>query len=304
MSNFTNDVKRDLLKKIPENRCCRLALLSAFLQTSGCVLSSSERAEIAFTSENEEVAACFLTLFEELFGVGMTVAEAVRDPKLGRNKLTFLYAGRDAIGFLEELSSAENFADERDCCSRAFLAGVFLGGGSCTIPREGSKTGYHLEFVFRKEADAENFCELLERFQLIGNVIARGEKFIVYFKSREAMGDFLYVVGARAALKRLENVSEERDRNNRDNRVNNCYIGNADKTAIASAEHIVVLKDLQARGILNSLPEPLLQTAQCRMENPTLSLTELAERLHIGKSCLNHRMRKLMQIYARTEKEV
>lgn len=307
MTNFTREIKKDLLRVSLENRCCRLSLLAAFFQTSGFIryLDGSPSCELRFTSEKEEIAQYVLGVFEELFGVPMELLEAVRDPKYGRNKLTFSYAGDNAASFADQINAyrAENVL-ERDCCIRAYLQGAFLGGGSGTLPHGEKKTGYHLEFVFRTDGDAQAFCELLERLQLLGSVIARGEKHVVYLKSREAISDFLYIVGARSALKKMENLSEERDRVNRENRVNNCFIGNADKTAIASAEHIVALKKLQQSGALAGLKEELQQVALLRMEQPTLSLAELAAMLGIGKSCLNHRMRKLMQIYAQTEKHI
>ena len=294
MPNFTSEVKRDLLRNVPETRCCRLALLAAFLDTGG-----STDGKILFTSEKEEIAEYFLSVIEEAFGISMTVAEAVRDPKYGRNKLTFIYTGTDRGKIADEIAnhSARNIVG-RACCVRAYLKGAFLGGGSCTLPHGGVKTGYHLEFVFKEQGDAENFCELLDVVQLIGSIVKRGEKFVVYLKSREAISDFLSVVGAFGALKKLEEVSAEREENNNYNRVSNCYAGNADKSAIASAVQTKALEEMEQAGILATLPKPLEDTARARMNNPTLSLAELSAMLGVSKSCLNHRLRKLMQIHA------
>lgn len=44
---------------------------------------------------------------------------------------------------------------------------------------------------------------------------------------------------------------------------------------------------------LGSLDAELRATAEARLENPALSLQELADRLGIGKSCLSHRLRRL-----------
>ena len=45
------------------------------------------------------------------------------------------------------------------------------------------------------------------------------------------------------------------------------------------------------------LPEKLRQTAELRLEYPELSLMQLAEKCDppVTKSCMNHRMRKLME---------
>ena len=45
----------------------------------------------------------------------------------------------------------------------------------------------------------------------------------------------------------------------------------------------------------------LREVAVSRLENPEETLSELAERLNISKSCLNHRMRKLMELAGELE---
>lgn len=294
MPNFTGEVKKDLLRSVPEKRCCRLAVLSAFLATSG----SAGAEKIEFTIEKEEIAEYVISLFEETFGISMTVTEAVRDPKYGRSKLTFAYSGDHAGEIASEIatrSAPELTADS--CCVSAYLKGAFLGGGSCTLPHGGAKTGYHLEFVFRTPEEAENFRVLLDSVQLIGNIVVRGEKHVVYCKSLEIIGDFLSFVEAKGALRRLEEVASEREENNNSNRVSNCYAGNADKSAIASAAQIVALEKMKEDGLFASLSAPLRATAECRMQNPADSLQELAEKLGVSKSCFNHRLRKLMKLY-------
>ena len=49
---------------------------------------------------------------------------------------------------------------------------------------------------------------------------------------------------------------------------------------------------------LEQLPEKLQETARLRERNPELTLSELALEFHppVTKSCLNHRLRKLMEL--------
>ncbi|MDE6059318.1 MAG: DNA-binding protein WhiA [Clostridia bacterium] len=306
MLNFTGKIRRDILLTKPAQRQECLAMLAAFLDTSGFSSFglSDRRDEFSFTSENEEVAEYFLALVDKLFGVSMTVTEATRDPKHGRNKLTFSYSGENAFDYADEITdySACNLEEESDM--RAYLKGAFLGSGSCTLPRGGAKTGYHLEFVFPYEVDAEFFCEMLDKLQLIASIIPRGEKYVVYCKNREVISDFLGIMDAGSALKQFEEVSAARDESNNNNRKGNCDAGNADKSAIASAAQIHAFRLLESKGVLQTLAAPLRDTASARTENPTLSMQELAKLLGISKSCLNHRLRKLMQIYAKEEKEI
>ena len=295
MTNFTRDVKRELLTSQVKDDVLFYAF-SAVIATDG---SSLDGQEFTLISGNERVFEYFLQICERL-NVAVSLKNAMLDPKSSQDRLTFLLNGESVREHYvlpptpdEEKKAFQNRA-------LAYLRAAFLGGGSCTLPRDGAKTGYHLEFQFFDRNVASRFCEMLDGLELFGreHVRGKGGRYVVYLSSREAISDFLSVVGARSALKKLENVSFEREKSNRRNRVNNCFIGNADKTAIASAERIVVLRQMQEQKLLDELDAPLREAAEYRIEYPTLSLAELAQKMGISKSCLNHRMRKLMKIYS------
>lgn len=295
--NFTEKIRRDILRTMPEERDCRLAMLAAFSDTGGACEFGTGEDRISFANEHADVAEYLLLLVDRLFGVRMT-AEAARG-----NKPTYTYTGDRAGEYADEITDycAVNLCSDDflgiERCMRAYLAGAFLGGGSCTLPHGGAKTGYHLEFVFPDGESAEAFCLLLDRLQLIAHFLPRGERYVVYSKNRDTISDFLAVVGAESALGELEEVSAARAVNNNVNRASNCAAGNADKTAIASAQHVIVFAEMKEEGKLIELSEPLRAAAEARLEHPTDSLSELAGRLGISKSCLNHRMRKLFEIY-------
>ena len=298
--NFTSEIRRELMKSVPAKRCCKTSLLAAFIETSGYLTLGRVgiRDEISFTSEHEEVAEYILALAESLFGVRFWVDAVRRDPKQGRYKLTFSYALPGAGEIAEEISAHFAGALSSPCCYAAYLKGAFLGSGSCTLPSAGGKTGYHLEFVFGEQSEAESFSDLLDELQLLGSVAARGDKYLVYCKSRETICDVLSVLEAPAALGRLERLVAAREETNLENRIENCMAGNADRSATASVAQVLALGKLRESGVLAALPAALVQTAEGRLGHPELSLTELAEELGVTKSCLNHRMRRLMKLYA------
>ena len=63
-------------------------------------------------------------------------------------------------------------------------------------------------------------------------------------------------------------------------------------------EQLEAIRTLQRAGLLAQLPDKLQLTAALRLENPELPLSELAEEFDppVTKSCLNHRLRKLMEL--------
>ena len=296
MANFTSEIKRDLLAYFPATRAGALAAMAAMLSTSGALTENG----FIVVSENERVAE-YVQRLSEALGIRPEIREVTRDPKRRRDKITFFCGGENALYVVNETRALRAHLEDNSDAALYYLRAAFLGGGSCTLPRDGASTGYHLECVFFTQERAEEFCDLLAGFELFGKLVPRGDTFVAYVKSREAISDVLSVLGANNALKKLDAVSAARARTNNENRIQNCMAGNADKAAIASAAQTVALQKLQESGTLQTLPEALRQTALARLENPTLSLSELALTLGVSKGGLNHRMRKLMQIYKETE---
>ncbi len=287
--NFTQEIKRELIKKAPPSAEERLALFGGLLDAGGRPFEGG----FAFTSESESTAQYLLSLAEGLGGVQMTLTEAVYDPKQGKDKLTFFLTG----------VPMPFSAEEGEACALAYVTGAFLGGGSCTLPRAGKKTGYHLEFGFSGGEGAERFSEIFEGLGFVSNLVKRGGHDVVYVKSREAISDFLSVTGALGALEKLDEVSAEREASNAENRVNNCLGSNADRAAIASVEQVRKIEALRERGKLALLSEELQDTAAARLEHPELSLFELASLLGLTKSCLSHRLTRLIQLAKKEEEE-
>ena len=114
--------------------------------------------------------------------------------------------------------------------------------------------------------------------------------------SKYTICDFVSVVGAENALKKFSLLVEKRDEANRNNRAANCFSGNADKTATAAVRQVMAIRAIEENVGLCSLEEEMRETAKARLDYPALSLKELAEKLNVSKSCLNHRLRRIEEI--------
>ena len=308
--NFTSDIKKEIITRgrVPGKRGEgeRKAAISAFLRTSGDIGLREGNPIFYFVSETENVAEFFMSLFFETFGVELYVSHATMDKMSGRDKLVLqcpkeksaeiakgLGLVKKTGGIREGIASALLSTDER---KTSYIRGAFLGGGSCTVPAESGKTGYHLEFVFTNKTIAKEFCDLLAEFELIAKLTERKESCVVYIKSKELISDFLAVIGANNCLKKFSALVEKRDKSNNVNRARNCMAGNADKAAIASVKQVVAIEKLKNSSSFSDLSTELKVLAKTRLNNPTMSLQELADKLGVSKSCLNHRMRKLMEL--------
>ena len=310
--NFTSDVKKELMK-LPCGKEESRAALSAYFSACGVFAESGTgEPEFFLVSETERVAEFFTGLFYNLFGERLIVSRAVKDRLSGRSRL-ILECPRGAKNALETLELYKPGAGftvgvpqvfkENDAARRAYICGAFLGGGSITLPADGKKTGYHLEIAFPAEEDgesavAEEFAALAEADDLLLKCVKRGGETVAYMKSKEAISDFLSVLGAENALKKFGAFCEEREKNNNLNRAANCSSFNADKTATAAVKQVLAIEQIVAAGADTTLAAPLKKLIALRLARPELSLQELADELGVSKSCLSHRMRKLTEIAA------
>ncbi len=310
--NFTSDVKKELMK-LPCGKEESRAALSAYFSACGVFAESGTgEPEFFLVSETERVAEFFTGLFYNLFGERLIVSRAVKDRLSGRSRL-ILECPRGAKNALETLELYKPGAGftvgvpqvfkENDAVRRAYICGAFLGGGSITLPADGKKTGYHLEIAFPAEEDgesavAEEFAALAEADDLLLKCVKRGGETVAYMKSKEAISDFLSVLGAENALKKFGAFCEEREKNNNLNRAANCSSFNADKTATAAVKQVLAIEKIVAAGADTTLAAPLKELIALRLARPELSLQELADELGVSKSCLSHRMRKLTEIAA------
>ena len=313
--SFTSDVKKEIIARgigrgeggLMEKK----AALSAFIRTSGFLGEKDGSPNFFIVSETENVAEFFMSIFSEIFNTELVITHATMDRMSGRDKLLLQAPQGKVMDVMRELGlikrtggirhgiSARFQSDEERMI--AYVQGAFLGAGSCTVPNETGKTGYHLEIVFSNGAVAREFCDLLGEFQMIARLTERKETFVVYIKSKEIISDFLSIIGAENALRKFSALVEKRDRANHSNRAQNCMAGNTDKTMIASVKQVVAIEKLKKWAGFEDISEELKTLATMRLRYPAESLQELADRLKVSKSCLNHRMRKLMELSAKCE---
>ena len=132
----------------------------------------------------------------------------------------------------------------------------------------------------------------------------RGEVFSVYIKDAEKISDLCAFLGAMRAVLEIQNTIVMRSIRNDENRKNNCTSANIDKTIEASLKQQSAIELLKSSGVLFTLDKALQDTANARLAYPELSLTELSSKIegNPSKSCLNHRMRKLLSLAEEMEK--
>ena len=303
MPSFATEVKNELARLVDENSCCKIAELAALLRMGAVMTMGGNRSlGINFTTENAAVARRTLTLLKAS-GEVRTEVMVSRARRLKKHnsycvrvipslvvsdllaKLGLMHGDNLNVG-------SDSAILRKHCCRHAYLRGAFLGGGSVNRP-EGS---YHLELVTGSEVFAQLLLSLCRKFDLPVGLSERKNDYIVYIKESDAIMDFLAIIGAENALVEFEVARNLKEVRNQVNRLVNCETANLQKTANASVRQMEHIKLIKAKLGFDSLPEPLQEVAVVRLSHPDASLKELAEVLHISKSGINHRLRKLEKI--------
>lgn len=184
---------------------------------------------------------------------------------------------------------------EKMCCKRAFIRGAFLEAGSITDPNK----SYHFEIVCKTQTQAEFLKNLMnDEFSLNAKVVERKEHFVVYIKEGEEIVEMLNIMEAFVSLMKLENVRILKEMRNSINRKVNCETANLMKTINSSNKQVMDIEYIEQKIGISELPANLQEMAYARLENPNATLKELGELMNppVGKSGINHRLRKISEI--------
>jgi len=120
----------------------------------------------------------------------------------------------------------------------------------------------------------------------------------VYLKEGEQIVDLLNIMEAHSALLKLEDIRILKEVRNNVNRLVNCETANLEKTINASLRQIHNIEYIDQMIGIENLPDNLVDIARLRLLHRDASLKELGKMLtpSIGKSGVNHRLRKLEEI--------
>ena len=293
--SYSFDVKQQLLS-ISEGLCCQKAELYGFLLFSNTV--SDE--EIKTVTAYPEFRTRYLNFMMEagvkkfeLSCQGNVVKKYVCRVSAPRD-LRKLHDYLEGVSFASPLSIDRRIL-EKECCCRAFLRGAFMANGVMVSPEKNCsiefKTSHH-----HLGSDFFDFCK--DTFDLLpGSTIRNGKK-LVYFKSWDAIKDFVALIGARDAVYDLVNREIEHSFRSTANRRFNCDNANIQRSVDAATEQCRSIEYLFANNAV--LPDSLIEIARLRLEYPEDTLSALGQRCNppISKAGAAHRLKKICTIAA------
>ncbi|MDE6956688.1 MAG: DNA-binding protein WhiA [Lachnospiraceae bacterium] len=316
--SFSGMVKEELSMQKSRARHCQIAELSAIISMCGnVIIDSRDNYRLKICTENIAVVRKSFTLIRKAFNIRTDIAVrtnrgngnisyllAVKDPSEAQRILEAVKLRSDNGDIYEELSVVRNVVIQQSCCKRAFIRGAFLAGGSMSDPQK----AYHFEIVCAAEAKAMQLRDIINSFDLDAKIVKRKKAYVVYLKEGTQIVDVLNVMEAHVALMNLENIRILKEMRNSVNRKVNCETANINKTVSAAVKQLEDIQYIKDTVGFEKLSEGLLEVALMRLQYPEATLKELGSLLTtpVGKSGVNHRLRKLSEIAekVRENKEV
>lgn len=286
--SFSSQVREELVKQYANAKHCQIAELAAIINCVGDYgIDDNDKCIVGFQTDNQNLIEKGFSLLKKAYHLENKIDKKIEVEK----------------SILDKFSTTDQIVDpliiKSSCCQRAFLRGIFLCMGSMSDPEK----SYHLEFVCGTKEKAEQVVEVLSNFRVEAKIVLRKKYFVVYIKEGAAIADLLNIMEARLSLLEFENLRIVREVRNSVNRRVNCETANIGKTVIAASKQIDDINKIKKYQGLSRLPEALEEMAEIRLKYPDLPLKELGQKLMppLGKSGVNHRLRKLMEIADKIE---
>ena len=103
MTNFTEEIKTEIIEKFSGGRGEYLAALSAFVRTSGSLIKSGADFGFELSTESELTAHFFAEMLESVFSVEISDFSSRSDLSSGKDKLVFSCVNDESSALLKEL---------------------------------------------------------------------------------------------------------------------------------------------------------------------------------------------------------
>ncbi len=306
--SFTSTVKNEV-SKLETIDSENISELSAIVRNI-----STFKDSLKITTENASVARRIYELLKDTYDIHPKVS--VRRGYNFHNNLHYVLEFRQKKDLILEdlcifdgpfyLSVPKDYLVDDVDLMRAYLRGLFLAVGSVNDPK---KSRYHLEFSVTGEDYAKFLMNALNRFDLNSRILKKENKYMIYVKEAEKIGDFLRIINASNAVMYYEDIRIYRDHKNMTNRLNNCEQANVDKIIHTAMQQVDQIEFLEEKGVLDLLDEKVKVVAEYRKKYPEVSLTELSEIIsietgdEITKSGIHHRFRKIKELYLKLKEK-
>ncbi len=296
--SFCSLVKDELLEIRPAG-CCKPSYIYGFMLFG----RSFSAKRIALQTANKNVATAYAEVIKHTYKADVEIKCG------GSARPTYIaevtsMSDRLKILALIDFGISETVIDRtlfnKECCIQSFVRAAFLACGNISDPER----EYRAEFSVKNPNLAEDFLSLLDEYGINMKKTTRGTGTILYTKDSSVIEDLLTLMGDTARTLGFMDTKIMKSVKNNINRARNCDNANISKTVEASIKQRTAIEFLEKADRLQSLPPELLEAALLRKSNPNATLKEICKisKTPITVSGLNHRLKRIIEIYENREK--
>lgn len=302
--SFSQQLKDDLARDLPERDCCQRTLLAAILMAGGELVGLEPLLACHLRTASAVCVRLVLRLSRRFDGPPATWdAERTRQLRAG-TRYTVRLGPPMSRRFLSRLglpleeggrwSPSEYSSARRRCCKRAFAQGAFLVGGSVEDPRR----AYHLEWTVRNDDFGALLTRILNELEMPVRSLRRRYHAALYVKAAEKVSRALSLMGATQGLLVLEEIRAVKETKNLVHRRVNCETANLARLTGVAVEQVSHLRRLEQELGLRRLPADLRPLARVRLRLPEASYKELGRALDppLTKASIGRKLQRLLDV--------
>lgn len=311
--SFTSEFKEEILTKRFNSSDENLAFVSGVTAVAGALkIDEKKRYSIEVISDSYDLTASVNDALFSVYGGDYEVNirtlennEKEFSISLGGDKFSQIASEIGYIsiknGKLIPNSGGIGIRLTSDKDIKAYIIGIVAVLATVVVPQKTGDSysgGYHFEMLFNDEKLADDIARLLLKYGIILKKVLRGDEYGLYIKDSEMIKDMLAFVGANNSVLELVNIIGIKELRNNVNRQQNCSIANIYKAVDAGQRQLAAIQKINKAIGINAMPEKLREIARLRIDNPSLTLDELAILTggRISKSGINHRFRKIIEL--------
>ena len=271
------------------------AFLAAYLKVNGSVVKDNRRLKLQVKCREYDYSFIY-NLINNSYNVDLNLYTREKE-----NGLVYEIeiSGFGVTSIVDDLiySNRQKYYDENRLFI-AYIRGMILANFNLVIEdnEEEKSVGYHLGLIVPDIDYAEEVRAVLEYRGIKAKISDWAGEYQIYLKQSEQILKLLNLLKLTECGIYLSKILEEREVANIINRQSICEAANLDKTYNASAKQVIAINKLLSKYRLEKLEEGIREVAEARLNWQNKSMSELAEQLCITKSCLNHRMRRIIKM--------
>lgn len=285
MPSYAHDVKKELSLIFDEEKIY-LSELAGLIKIG----ARNFDGRIEFENANAAVVRKVIILTKKIYPLARTEISAIRKKNLSKTMryMVKIFKTDATEELFKNIDSLE--ITRKKIQKISWLRGAFLAGGRVNRP----EAQYYLDITSLNEESVKMAKKIFESLYFRVRFRTRYEEFVVHMSESDSIYEFLRMIGANETLDRFDSARNLKEIRANVNRIMNCDRANVNKIVDAAQRQLSDIRLIKKEKI--EVKEIIMEAMKIRLENPSLSIGELAEKIFITREGLTYRFKKIHKI--------